>query len=226
MASYSRTADVIDAHPFGHRQPMTGRQHMEFSQLTIEYDDRVLTPRPWTAMQSQWAAELIPDAPVGRVLELCSGAGHIGLLAVWLSNRPLVCVDLNPAACELTRRNAHMAGLADDVEVHCGDLAEVVPDEEFGVVIADPPWVPAAEVARFPEDPLLAIDGGEDGLSVARLCLAVAAERVAENGHVLIQLGTSEQALRLADEGCADALRLVEIRDGERGVVARFDRVA
>ncbi|MCD4527185.1 methyltransferase [Nocardioides sp. cx-173] len=199
---------------------------MDFSQLTIEYDDRVLTPRPWTAMQSQWAAELIPDAPVGRVLELCAGAGHIGLLAVWLANRPLVCVDLNPAACELTQVNASMAGLADDVEVHCGDLAEVVPSEQFGVVIADPPWVPAAETQRFPEDPLLAIDGGEDGLSVARLCLAVAAERVADGGHVLIQLGSSDQAQRLSAEGCADSLRLVEIRDGERGVVARFDRVA
>ncbi|WP_338087903.1 methyltransferase [Nocardioides lijunqiniae] len=205
---------------------MTLRQKMAFSHLTIEFDDRVLTPRPWTAMQSQWAAELIPDAPVGRVLELCAGAGHIGLLAVSLSNRPLVCVDLNPAACELTERNAEVAGMRDDVEVHCGDLTQVVPSELFGVVIADPPWVPAAETARFPEDPLLAIDGGDDGLEVARLCLEVAAERVADGGHVLIQLGTSEQAHRLSSESCSTPLHLVEIRDGERGVVARFDRVA
>lgn len=200
---------------------------MEFSHLTIEFDDRVLRPRPWTTMQSQWAAELIPDSPVGRVLELCAGAGHIGLLAVSLSNRPLVCVDLNPAACELTEHNAGLAGLADDVEVRCGDLAEVVPrDEQFAVVIADPPWVPAADTAQFPEDPLLAIDGGQDGLAVARLCLEVASERVADGGHVLIQLGTSEQAHRLSSQVGVDTLRLVEIRDGERGVVARFDRVA
>jgi release factor glutamine methyltransferase len=206
---------------------MTRRQQMQFSHLTIEFDDRVLTPRAWTTMQSQWAAELIPDSPVGRVLELCAGAGHIGLLAVSLSNRPLVCVDLNPAACELTERNAEMAGLADDVEVRCGDLNEVVPsDELFGVVIADPPWVPAEDTAQFPEDPLLAIDGGQDGLTVARQCLEVAAESVADGGHVLIQLGTHEQAKRLSSEECADALDLVEIRDGERGVVARFDRAA
>lgn len=203
------------------------RRRMAFRHLTIEYDDRVLEPRPWTAMQSQWAADLIPDAPVGRVLELCAGAGHIGLLAVSLASRPLVCVDLNPAACELTLRNAAMAGFGDDVEVHCGDLVEVVPtDEEFGVVIADPPWVPAAETERFPEDPLLAIDGGDDGLSVARECLRVAADRVAGGGHVLIQLGTQEQARQLATETRDTELALVEIRDGERGVVARFDRVA
>ncbi len=208
---------------------MTGdqREQMAFSHLTIEYDERVLQPRPWTVMQSRWAAELIPDSPVGRVLELCAGAGHIGLLAVSLASRPLVCVDLNPAACELTRHNATLAGLGEDVEVRCGDLADVVPDgEEFGVVIADPPWVPAAETGRFPEDPLLAIDGGDDGLSVARECLRVAAGSVADGGHVLIQLGTQEQARQLATEVRGTPLDLVEIRDGERGVVARFDRVA
>ena len=202
------------------------RERMTFSHLTIEFDDRVLQPRPWTAMQSTWAAELIPDSPVGRVLELCAGAGHIGLLAVSLANRPLVCVDLNPVACELSRRNAELAGLAADVEVRCGDLATVVPTgEEFGVVIADPPWVLAADTGRFPEDPLLAIDGGEDGLSVARECLRVAARSVADGGHVLIQLGTHEQARQLAREAVGTQLDLVEVRDGERGVVARFDRV-
>jgi methylase of polypeptide subunit release factors len=204
-----------------------GRERMTFSHLTIEFDERVLRPRPWTAMQSRWAAELIPDAPVGRVLELCAGAGHIGLLAVSLASRPLVCVDLNPAACELTRHNAALAGLDGDVEVHCGDLADAVPTgEQFGVVIADPPWVPAADTGLFPEDPLLAIDGGDDGLAMARLCLSVAAYSVADGGHVLIQLGTQEQARQLATEASDTPLDLVEIRDGERGVVARFDRVA
>jgi methylase of polypeptide subunit release factors len=203
------------------------RERIAFSHLTIEYDARVLEPRPWTAMQSRWAAELIPEAPVGRVLELCAGAGHIGLLAIALASRPLVCVDLNPAACELARRNAELAGLAADVEVRCGDLADVVPPgEEFGVVIADPPWVPAAETSRFPEDPLLAIDGGDDGLTVARLCLRVATASTADGGHVLIQLGTQEQARQLAREAAGTTLDLVEIREGERGVVARFDRVS
>lgn len=200
-------------------------ESIAFSHLTISYDERVLRPRPWTVMQSRWAAELIPDSPVGRVLELCAGAGQIGLLAVFLANRPLLCVDLNPAACELTELNARRAGLGDDVEVLCGDLDVSPADETFGVVIADPPWVPAAETEQFPEDPILAIDGGEDGLGVARACLQVAADRVAEGGHVLIQLGTAQQAERLAAEPLGSTLLcLVEVRDGERGVVARFDR--
>ena len=199
-------------------------ESMEFGHLVIDFDERVLRPRPWTAMQSRWAAELVANAPDGKVLELCSGAGHIGLLAIALEPRALVCVDLNPAACSFTRSNAARAGLT--VEVRQGDLAEALAlDETFALVIADPPWVPAADTDRFPEDPLSAIDGGADGLHVARLCLEVAGRHVAPGGPLLLQLGTRAQAHRLADHATRQRLRLVEIRDGERGIVARFDRL-
>ncbi|MBI2244007.1 MAG: methyltransferase, partial [Nocardioides sp.] len=55
---------------------------MGFGPLRITFDGRVLRPRPWTAAQSEWAAEILADAPAGPVLELCAGAGQIGLLAV------------------------------------------------------------------------------------------------------------------------------------------------
>ena len=64
-------------------------ERMAFGGLTIAYDDRVLRPREWTTAQSDWAAELMVTAPGGPVLELCSGAGHIGLLAVAASGRRL-----------------------------------------------------------------------------------------------------------------------------------------
>src|SRR3954470_22156804 len=71
---------------------------MTFGDLPIEYDDRVLEPRAWTALQAEWAADLLEEAPPGPVLELCSGAGHIGLLAVSRQRRRLVCVDDSAAA--------------------------------------------------------------------------------------------------------------------------------
>ena len=80
----------------------TGREH-DFGGLRIRYDDRVLAPRDWTAAQSRWAAELIATAPPGPVLEVCAGAGHIGLLAVTLAPRPLVCVDADAVACQYLR---------------------------------------------------------------------------------------------------------------------------
>jgi len=199
---------------------------VDFQGLQIEYDDRVLTPRPWTAAQSVWAAELIGVAPPGPVLELCSGAGHIGLLAVTLAPRRLVCVDADPVACGFLRRNAGRAGIR--VDVREGPMDRVLTsDERFAVVIADPPWVPAAEVTRYPEDPVTAIDGGADGLDLVRACLDVIDRHLVLAGSALIQVGPDGQADRLAAL-LADhpGLTLIEVREFDRGALVQVDRVA
>jgi release factor glutamine methyltransferase len=202
-------------------------EHLAFGPLTIAFDERVLRPREWTAAQSAWAAELMVTAPPGPVLELCSGAGHIGLLAVLVSSRPLVCVDASAVACDYARANAAAAGIADRVEVREGRLESAVRDDElFPVVIADPPWVPAADTGRFPEDPLTAIDGGADGLDVARACLAVVDRHLAPGGSAVLQVGTTAQVDVLTSEPSFTEGRLavVEVRQEERGVLARIDR--
>jgi release factor glutamine methyltransferase len=202
-------------------------QTMAFGPLAIDFDDRVLRPREWTAAQSRWAAELMAHAPAGPVLELCSGAGHIGLLAVADDERRLVMVDANPAACAFARTNAARAGLADRVEVREGRLESALDDEElFAVVVADPPWVPRSRTTDFPEDPLSAIDGGDDGLDVARACVAVIAAHLAPGGAAVLQLGTTAQAdALLAEPAFTDGtLVTVEVRQELRGVLVRIDR--
>lgn len=195
----------------------------KFGTLAIEYDDGVLAPRPWTTLQSEWAAQLLERWPEGEVLELCAGAGQIGLLAVALAPRRLVAVDGSPTACRWARRNAEAAGLADLVEVREGRLDEALrAGERFGVVIADPPWVPSEETDRFPEDPRSAIDGGPDGLDGARACVRVAAAHLLPGAAILLQLGSRQQADALAAE--LDGLTLDEVREGEGGVVALLTR--
>jgi len=201
-------------------------ESIDFGPLQIQYDDRVLRPRPWTAQQSSWAAELVAAAPDGPVLELCCGAGHIGLLTVALAARPLVCVDASEVACDYTRRNAELAGLAALVEVRHGRLEEALDEHErFAVVIADPPWVPRAQVGRYPEDPVTAIDGGPDGLDLARACLRVAAAHLLPGGSALLQVGTRAQVDRLTGEPL-HGLELREVRELDGGVLVRLDRPA
>jgi release factor glutamine methyltransferase len=199
-------------------------QFVDFEGLRIEYDERVLTPRPWTAEQSRWAAELIREAPRGPVLELCAGAGHIGLLAVTLAPRPLVCVDKDAVACGFLRRNAALAGIPADVRE--GSMDAVLEDhEEFAVVVADPPWVRTSDVGRFPEDPVTAIDGGDDGLDLARSCLDVIDRHLVVGGSAVLQVGPLGQAQRVTGLVASyDELDVVEVRDYERGALLRIDR--
>jgi methylase of polypeptide subunit release factors len=213
---------TVESAPDRHQPVST----IDFGGLDISYDERVLTPRRWTSRQSYWAAELLRDSPPGRVLELCAGAGHIGLLTVALAPRDLVMVDVNPHACALARRNASTNRLVATVDVRHGDMQDVIrADEDFVGVIADPPWVPSSGIGRFPEDPTVAIDGGEDGLSVAWSCLEVMAGHLRVGGWGILQLGTEAQAERVAG-GCAARQPGLEVRDvrayRERGVLVRL----
>lgn len=202
-------------------------EHLTFGSLTIAFDERVLRPRTWTVAQSAWAAEILSTGPDGPVLELCSGAGQIGLLAVAGTRRQLVCVDSSETACDFARANALTADMAHQVEVRHAPLETAVRvDESFPLVIADPPWVPCAETERFPNDPLTAIDGGVDGLDVARACLDVIRDHLAPGGSALIQLGTAEQAGLLAGEETlsSNEFTVADVRQHARGVLVRINR--
>ena len=173
---------------------------MKFGPLNIRYDSSVITPRPWTFAQSAWAAEVAADAPAGTILELCAGAGHIGLVLAALSGRSLVQVDVSASACRLARANAGDAGLAGRVDVRNRPLSEALhPAERFPVIVADPPYIPSVMVGAF-DDPVQAIDGGTDGLDVVRSCCGVASRHLVVGGLFSLQLRGLAQWEQLAPE--------------------------
>lgn len=195
-----------------------------FAGLDIVFDARLLRPRPWTVAQAQWAAELLTELPPGPVLELCSGAGQIGLAAVHRARRELVCIDVNPIAAVYTSINAQLAKLGSHVDARVGRIEDVLQDEErFPLIIADPPWVTTAETTRYPEDPIVAIDGGTDGLSIAQESLRAMERHLSEAGLGLIQLGSVAQVAALMSLG-SGSLRCLEVRSYDGGVVAKLAR--
>jgi methylase of polypeptide subunit release factors len=189
---------------------------MTFGPLEIRFDERVLRPRPWTLAQSEWAVELAAEVPSGPVVELCAGVGHIGLAVAAELDRRVVLVDADEHACELARLNVDAAGLDDRVEVRAGRLdAALADDERFALALADPPWVRSDATGRFPEDPLTAIDGGDDGLEVARACVEVIARHLLPGGVGILQIGDEAQAAVVAEELDARpevGLRVADVR--------------
>ncbi|HEY4558515.1 MAG TPA: methyltransferase [Enteractinococcus sp.] len=202
-----------------------GSTHLIFRGLHIAFNVEVLEPRPWTEAQSAWAAELLADAPAGPVLELCAGVGHIGLGAVRDSTRNLVMVDVNPVAQRFALENASANEMANRVEFRLSRIEEALGDDErYAIIVADPPWVRTAEISQFPKDPQLAIDGGDDGLDLARICVDLIDRHLVSGGSALLQLGNREQAERIAEHTAQGSLRVVETRAYERGVLVHLRR--
>jgi release factor glutamine methyltransferase len=170
-----------------------------FGPLEVVYDDEtVLAPRPWTLAQSRCAAERLRGAPPGPIVELHCGAGQIGQAAARWADRPVVQVDDDMRCCRCAADNARRNG------VHALVVrarADALPfrDECAALVVADPPYVPSREVARFPGDPGHAIDGGDDGFDGVRACVPAAAALVRHGGSIVLQVRGPAQARAVAD---------------------------
>jgi methylase of polypeptide subunit release factors len=164
-----------------------------FGPVHVEYDDGVLTPRPWTLVQSARAAQRLARLPDGPVLEVHCGAGHIGQATAAWSGRHLVQLDDSRTCCDWAARNAHRNGLP--ASIVCADVdAAPLASDSCALVLADPPYVPARETLRYPEDPRHAIDGGEDGLDGVRRCLPTAERVLCRGGLLVLQVRGPRQA--------------------------------
>ncbi|HCA85808.1 MAG TPA: putative protein N(5)-glutamine methyltransferase, partial [Streptomyces sp.] len=152
-----------------------------------------------------------PGRPRGTVVvDLCCGSGAVGAaLVAALDRAELYAVDIDPAAVRCARRNVAATG----GEVYEGDLYEPLPAALRGrvdVLVANAPYVPTEAIGLLPpearvHEPLVALDGGADGLDVQRRVTASASLWLAPGGCLLVE--TSErQAPRTAEAFARDGL--------------------
>lgn len=135
-------------------------------------------------------------------------------------------VDFNPAAQRLAQENAATNGLAPQIEFRLARMADALDTQErFGLIIADPPWVPTGDTSKFPVDPLTAIDGGDDGLDLACICVDLIGQHLIDDGSALLQLGNSTQVELIAQYAAQLGLvSLAQTRTFDDGVIVRLTR--
>ncbi|MEU4250473.1 putative protein N(5)-glutamine methyltransferase [Amycolatopsis sp. NPDC026612] len=189
----------------------------EFHGLRITVRPGVFVPRHRTGFLVDVAVALAPPDPV--VLDLCCGSGALGAaFAAALVPRELHAADVEPAAVECARLNLP------DAHVHQGDLYGALPASLRGrvdVLLANVPYVPSDAVATMPpearlHEPLVALDGGADGLDLARRVAASAPRWLAPGGTLLIE-SSERQGPVLAEILAAAGLRPRVHEDDERG---------
>lgn len=156
-------------------QYMLGEQ--EFYGLPFEVNPAVLIPRPETELLVEaitkrgreiWAA----DGQRPLAVDIGTGSGAIAVsLAVFNPSWQLVACDLSPRAIEVASRNVVKNGVTDRVTLYQGDLLE--PVIKFGlrvdILVSNPPYIPSPDIPGLQREvrehePMLALDGGEDGL--------------------------------------------------------------
>ncbi len=137
---------------------------------------------------------------VHRILDLCCGSGCIGIAAALAFPDAVVdLADVSEAALDVARRNVERHRLAERVNVRAGDLFAAVSGETYDLVLANPPYVDAADLdampAEYRHEPRMALQAGADGLDFARRILAQARAFLNPGGILVLEVGNSADAL-------------------------------
>jgi release factor glutamine methyltransferase len=177
---------------------LTGRK--EFWSLDFDVTPDVLIPRPETELLVelviQRATETSRKVPL-RILDIGTGSGAIAVsLAKELPEAQIWAVDLSAAALNIAGINSRQHGVASRIRFLLGDLFNPItePAAIFDVIVANPPYIRSGELADLaPEirdwEPMIALDGGADGLAAYRRIVDEAGNYLAPGGHILLEIG-------------------------------------
>ena len=169
-----------------------------------------LIPRADTELLCETALKTLPRG--GVFADLCTGSGCIALSILKLrEDLRAVAVDISPAALAVAQRNAEALGVADRVSFLLHDVTEPLPGEViFDLIVTNPPYVPTADTQTLePElyhEPMLALDGGADGMDIIRPMLKYTPARIRSGGRMLIEFGYQSGTViaAIAEEAKAD----------------------
>lgn len=169
-------------------QHITGEQ--EFMGLSFLINEKVLVPRQDTEILVEEAMKAAK--PGMEVLDLCTGSGCI--LISLMKRRPgmkgMAC-DLSGEALQVAEENSRRQGV--DIDFRHGDLFEAVTGR-FDLIVSNPPYIPTDEISHLMEevrlfDPVMALDGGEDGLYFYRNIVSDAPGYLKDGGWLMVEIG-------------------------------------
>lgn len=170
-----------------------------FMRNTFKVNSHTLVPRPETELLVEslvMAAEKVNSAPM--LLDIGTGSGAILVsLLDYLPQAKGVGVDISPGALEVAKENAVRIGVADRAAFLHSDLFSGIPAErKFDIIVSNPPYIPAAEIATLARDvqrePRGALDGGNDGLDFYRRITESAGTHLVADGLLAFEIGIGQ----------------------------------
>lgn len=172
-----------------------------FAGLEFEVNPDVLVPRSPLAelILDGYRPWLDPERPL-RILDLCTGCGCIAVAtAHYLPRARVDAADISAAALRVAHRNVQRHGLESRVSLVESNLFHSIPANRYDLIVSNPPYVPAAAVSSLPPEhhaePALGLASGADGLDAVLEILVDAADFLADDGILVVEVGESEHRL-------------------------------
>ena len=165
----------------------------EFYGLKFFVNENVLIPQPDTEIIVEEALNIISDGD--RVLDLCTGSGVIGVTIANKKNANVVASDISKKALEVAKINADNLGDSKVTLVE-SNLFENI-EGKFNVIVSNPPYIKKDVIKTLSKEvqnePIIALDGGIDGLDFYKKIVEEAINYLEDGGYLLLEIGYDQK---------------------------------
>jgi release factor glutamine methyltransferase len=176
-------------------QYITNKQ--EFMKLNFYVDKNVLIPQPDTEILVEKAIEICNNHDNDiKILDLCTGSGAIGIsIAKNIKNAKVYATDIKNTVIDIAKQNAKQNNV-DNIEFIVSDMFENIQEKDFDIIVSNPPYIETDVIKTLPtevrNEPIIALDGGKDGLKFYKIILSEYKKYLKKDGYLLLEIGYNQ----------------------------------
>lgn len=171
----------------------------EFMGLEFYVDENVLIPQPDTEILVEETIDISKREGKKNILDLCTGSGAIGIsIANSISECNITLSDISKNALEVAKENCINHKVEDRVNIIQSDLFENIDkNSKFDIIVSNPPYIKTDVIKTLDKEvqnePILALDGGEDGLKIYRRIINEAYKFLEIDGYLCLEIGYDQK---------------------------------
>lgn len=171
----------------------------EFMGLEFYVDENVLIPQPDTEILVEEVIDTSKREGKKNILDLCTGSGAIGISIVnSISECNVILSDISKDALEVAKENCIKHKVEDRVTIIQSDLFENIDENnKFDIIVSNPPYIKTDVIKildkEVQNEPILALDGGEDGLKIYRRIINEAYKFLEIDGYLCLEIGYDQK---------------------------------
>ena len=217
---------LIEGIPLQH---ITHRQ--EFMKLMFYVDENVLIPRPDTEILVEEVIKIAKKINAKKILDLCTGSGAIAVsLAKYIEGSQITATDISRKALSIAKLNAVNNNVEDKITFVSSDLFQNIPEEKYDIIVSNPPYIKKKVIEdldkEVKKEPIIALDGGDDGLKFYKKIIENAYEYLKYKGYLCFEIGydqKDEVTQLIENEGkYIDTYSKKDLYDNDRIVITKL----
>ena len=203
----------------------------EFMKLMFYVDENVLIPRPDTEVLVEEVIKIAKSINAKKILDLCTGSGAIAVsLAKYIEGSQITATDISRKALSIAKLNATNNDVEDRITFVSSDLFQNISEEKYDIIVSNPPYIKRKVIKTLDKEvkkePIIALDGGNDGLDFYKKIIGNAYQYLKYKGYLCLEIGYDQKDevidLINKEEKYIDTYSKKDLFDNDRIVITKL----